>query len=157
MNKVELIIVYTVSFILIIWTFFPIYNMIVTSFKSYWEIWTTTYFPMQPTLEAYYRIFTQSYYRVELFWTWLWNSVRIALGVMVASLFIGTSTGYFISKRIISRVKRELRTLTLLACIFPSSFLSLPLFKLMGMYGLLDTDFSVILALTTLVSPYTSW
>ncbi|MEM1986739.1 MAG: carbohydrate ABC transporter permease [Nitrososphaeria archaeon] len=157
MNKVELIIVYTVSFILIIWTFFPIYNMIVTSFKSYWEIWTTTYFPMQPTLEAYYRIFTQSYYRVELFWTWLWNSVRIALGVMVASLFIGTCTGYFISKRIISRVKRELRTLTLLAYIFPSSFLSLPLFKLMGMYGLLDTDFSVILALTTLVSPYTSW
>jgi multiple sugar transport system permease protein len=157
LKKVELLAVYILSFIIIFWTFLPIYNMIVTSLKTFEDVWTQTYFPPHPTLEAYYVVFTQSYFRVELFWTWLWNSVRVAFGVMLLSLFIGICTGYVISKKVTFRFKDELRLLTLAAYIFPASFLSLPLFRLMGLYGLLDTDISVILALTTLVSPYNSW
>jgi len=157
LSKIEHIAVYVISIIALVWIFVPIYNMIVTSFKPFDEVWTTSYLPLKPTLEAYYLVFTQSYYRVELFWTWLWNSVRIAAGVMVVSFLISICTGYVISKRVISRLKSELRILTLLAYIFPASFLSIPLFKLMGMYGLLDTDFSIILALGTLVTPYCSW
>jgi multiple sugar transport system permease protein len=157
LKKVELLAVYVLSFIMMFWTFLPIYNMIVTSFKTFGDVWTQTYFPPHPTLEAYYAVFTQSYFRVELFWTWLWNSVRVAFGVMLLSLFIGICTGYVISKKVTFRFKNELRLLTLAAYIFPASFLSLPLFRLMGLYGLLDTDISVILALTTLVSPYNSW
>ncbi len=156
-SKVEYVAVYVLSIITLIWIFLPIYTMIVTSFKPFDEVWTTSYLPLKPTLEAYYRVFTQSYYRVELFWTWLWNSVRIAVGVMIVAFSISICTGYVISKRVFSRLKSEYRMITLLAYIFPSSFLSIPLFRLMGMYGLLDTDYSVILALSTLVSPYCSW
>ncbi|MGQ9781867.1 MAG: carbohydrate ABC transporter permease [Nitrososphaeria archaeon] len=156
-SKAEYLAVYILSAITLVWIFLPIYTMIVTSFKPFDEVWTTSYLPLKPTLEAYYRVFTQSYYRVELFWTWLWNSIRIAVGVMLMAFVISICTGYVISKRVFSHLKSEFRMITLLAYIFPASFLSIPLFRLMGMYGLLDTDYSVILALGTLVAPYCSW
>jgi len=156
-RTIEKILANFLALIIIGWIFFPIYTMVVTSFKTYQDIWFTTYLPPNPTVESFITVFTQSYFRVELFWTWLWNSIRIALEVMGLSLLIGICTGYVLSKRIAFRLKSELRTLTLLAYIFPASFLSIPLFKLMSTYGLLNTDISVVLALSTLVAPYNAW
>jgi len=156
-SKIEHITVYVISIIFMIFILMPVYNMIITSFKPFDEVWTTSYFPLRPTLEAYYQVFTQSYFRVQFFWTQMWNSVRIAFGVMGISIFLAICTGYVISKRVTSRLKSGLRTVTLLAYIFPASFLSIPLFRLMGMYGLLDSDYALIFTLGTLVTPYASW
>jgi len=156
-SKIEHITVYMISIIFMIFILMPIYNMIITSFKPFDEVWTTSYLPLRPTFEAYYEVFTQSYFRVQFFWTQMWNSARIAFGVMGLSIFLAICTGYVISKRVTSRLKSGLRTLTLLAYIFPASFLSIPLFRLMGMYGLLDSDYALIFTLGTLVTPYASW
>jgi ABC-type glycerol-3-phosphate transport system permease component len=38
LKKVELLAVYVLSFIMMFWTFLPIYNMIVTSFKTFGDV-----------------------------------------------------------------------------------------------------------------------
>ena len=144
---------------LAIWTFLPFYNMVITSFKTWEDVWVTSYLPQRPTLEPYITVITQSYFRVEKFWLWMWNSVRIALEVMVISVFIGLLAGYAISEK--SKFSRKMKSVvanvSLLSYIFPVSLLSIPLFILMYTYKLLNTDWSVSLSLATLVSPFNAW
>jgi multiple sugar transport system permease protein len=47
--------------------------------------------------------------------------------------------------------------MALFTYIIPSSFLSIPLFKLMADYNLLGTKLSVVLAMITFTSPYAVW
>jgi multiple sugar transport system permease protein len=47
--------------------------------------------------------------------------------------------------------------MALFTYIIPSSFLSIPFFKIMGDYDLLDSYWSVILAMITFASPYAMW
>lgn len=144
---------------LILWTFLPIYNMIVTSFKTWDDIWITTYLPPKPTLEAYLAVLTQSYFRVEKFWLWMLNSLRIALETMALSLLVGLLAGYAISNKskISLRARSCVANVSLLSYIFPASLLSIPLFALMMYYKLLNTDWAVSLSLTALVSPFNTW
>jgi multiple sugar transport system permease protein len=47
--------------------------------------------------------------------------------------------------------------MTLFTYIIPASFLSIPFFKIMGDYDLLDTYWALIAAMTTFASPYALW
>ena len=47
--------------------------------------------------------------------------------------------------------------MTLFTYIIPASFLSIPFFKIMADYDLLDTYWALILAMTTFASPYALW
>jgi len=148
-----------ISLIVLVWTIFPIYNMIITSFKPWREVWMATYFPHHPTLEAYITIINQSYFRVHKYWLWLWNSIRVSLEVMVLGALIGLLAGYTICERSALRsfIKGTARMISLLVYIFPASLLSIPIYILLMNYRLLNTDIGLALSLATLVSPFNAW
>jgi len=157
--KIKDVLVSFISIILLAWTLFPIYNMVVTSFESYEDIWRANYLPPKPTIEPYLQAVTQSYWRLHLFWNWLWNSLKIALLVVSSSVIVSSLFGYSISnKSMLNRkIKDILSTTSILAYIFPSSLLSIPIFILMFKYNLLNTDLSLALALSILTIPFNSW
>jgi len=148
-----------VALLLLLWTLFPLYNMIVTSLESYEEVWKTNYLPPKPTIEPYLQAITQSYWRLHLFWEWLWNSLRIAFLVALTSVIVSSLFGYSISNKssLSRRVKDALSTTSIFAYIFPSSLLSIPMFILMLKYNLLNTDVGLTLALSILTIPFNSW
>jgi len=148
-----------VALLLLLWTLFPLYNMIVTSLESYEEVWKTNYLPPKPTIEPYLQAITQSYWRLHLFWMWLWNSLRIAFLVALTSVIVSSLFGYSISNKssLSRRVKDALSTTSIFAYIFPSSLLSIPMFILMLKYNLLNTDVGLTLALSILTIPFNSW
>jgi len=158
LRKLDLLISF-IALILIIWTLFPVYNMIVTSLLTYDEVWRMPYFPPKLFFGAYLEVITQSYWRLTLFWTWLWNSLRISFLVALLSLMVSSLFGYSISNKssLSRRTKDILNTTSMLAYIFPSSLLSIPIYVLMFKYNLLDTDLGLVLALSMLTIPFNAW
>src|SRR5207244_8602971 len=72
----------------------------------------------------------------------------MALVAAVAAL------GSFAMARLHFRFRRFVSGLTLFTYVIPSSFLSIPLFKMMAYYEVIDTKLSLILAMVTLAATY---
>jgi multiple sugar transport system permease protein len=47
--------------------------------------------------------------------------------------------------------------LALFTYFIPAAFLAVPMYKTMGMYGLLNSDWALVLAMVTVASPYAIW
>ena len=47
--------------------------------------------------------------------------------------------------------------LALFTYFIPAAFLAIPMYKAMGMYGLLNSRWSLVLAMVTLAAPYAIW
>lgn len=158
MRKQELL-VSLAALVLLAWTLFPIYNMVVTSLESYEEVWKTNYLPPNPSLDQYMQVITQSYWRLNLFWVWLWNSLRTGFLVALLSVVVSSLFGYSISNKssLGRKMKDTLGTVSILAYVFPSSLLSIPMFILMLTYSLLNTDLGLTLALSILTMPFNAW
>src|SRR6267143_2057152 len=65
--------------------------------------------------------------------------------------------GSFAMARINFRFRRWVSGLTLFTYVIPSSFLSIPFFRMMADYDLIDTKLAVVLAMATFASPYALW
>jgi len=142
--------------IILVWTVFPIYYMVTLSLVKEEDLFKPSLYVARPTLENYSMTVMQSNYLVNEFRIQLFNSVVIALLTTSAVLVVGT-LGSFALARIRFRGSRLISSMTLFTYIIPSSFLSIPLFKLMADYNLLGTKLSVVLAMITFTSPYAVW
>jgi multiple sugar transport system permease protein len=139
-----------------VWTLFPAYYMLVLSFTPTEELFRPEYWVKHPTLNLYkFVVFEESVF-VKFFWRWMANSVFIAGATMLAVLVVA-SLGSFALGRLRFGGARLISGMTLFTYIIPASFLSIPFFKIMGDYDLLDTYWSLILAMTTFASPYALW
>jgi multiple sugar transport system permease protein len=47
--------------------------------------------------------------------------------------------------------------LALLTYFIPAAFLAVPMYKTMGVYGILNNQWSLILAMVTIATPYSIW
>jgi multiple sugar transport system permease protein len=74
--------------------------------------------------------------------------------VVVAAV---AALGSFAMARINFRFRRWVSGLTLFTYVIPSSFLSIPFFRMMADYDLIDTKLAVVLAMVTFASPYALW
>jgi len=81
---------YGVCVLLLIWTVFPVYYMVMLSLVSWEDLFKPRLYVANPTFENYYQTFTQSNYFVSQFWVQMYNSVSIALMTTAAVLVIGT-------------------------------------------------------------------
>jgi multiple sugar transport system permease protein len=142
--------------IVTVWTLFPIYYMLTLSFTPTTELFRPEYWVKHPTLESYRFIALQQSVFVKFFWRWMGNSVVVAAVTMVGVLIVA-ALGSFALGRIRFGLGRMISGMALFTYIIPSSFLSIPFFKIMGDYDLLDTYWSVILAMITFASPYAMW
>jgi multiple sugar transport system permease protein len=84
------------------------------------------------------------------------NSFVIALTVGALTLLVATTCAFAIS-RLKVRGGRTVMNLALFTYFIPAAFLAVPMYKTMGLYGLLNNQWALILAMVTIASPYCIW
>jgi multiple sugar transport system permease protein len=142
--------------LILIWTLFPVYYMSMMSLVPEEELFKPELYVAHPTLNNYVSTAKQSNYLVSRFWVQLYNSLMIGLATTAIVLVVG-ATGSFALARLHFRGSRSISSMALFTYIIPSSFLSIPFFKLMADYDLLNTKTALILAMITFTSPYAVW
>ena len=112
--------------------------------------------PKDPTLDNFRIVMEQKHFYLYHFWQQLGNSFLIAFAVAGITLFIATTAAFSIS-RLRVRGGRTVMNMALLTYFIPAAFLAVPMYKTMGNYGLLNNQWSLILAMVTIASPYCIW
>ena len=141
---------------LFLWTMIPIYHMVLFSISPRNEATMGRLWPKNPTLSNFAFVFEQKHFYLDHFWTQLGNSLFIAVSVSILTLAVSTCAAFAIS-----RLKvwggRTVMNLALFTYFIPAAFLAVPMYKTMGNYGLLNSQWSLILAMVTIASPYCIW
>jgi multiple sugar transport system permease protein len=140
----------------LIWTLLPIYHIVLFAVSSKDEAFSGNLWPEHPTLRNFAIVFNQDNYFLNHFWLQLWNSLLIAVAVGVLTLVVATAAAFAIS-RIKVRGGRTVMNLALFTYFIPAAFLAVPMYKAMGVYGLLNHQWALILAMVTIASPYAIW
>jgi multiple sugar transport system permease protein len=140
----------------LLWTLLPIYHLVVLALSPKDEGTSGKLWPDHPTLQNFDIAFHQNHYYLNHFWDQIWNSVLIASAVGILTLFISTCAAFSIS-RLRLKGGRTVMNLALFTYFIPAAFLAVPMYKTMGFYGLLNSQWSLILAMVTIASPYCIW
>jgi multiple sugar transport system permease protein len=82
--------------------------------------------------------------------------VLIATAVAFITLVISTFAAFAIS-RLRVHGGRTVLNMALFTYFIPAAFLAVPMYKTMGIYGLLNSQWALILAMVTIASPYCIW
>ena len=140
----------------LLWTIIPIYHMVLFAISPRDQATSGRLWPKNPTLDNFAFVFRQKHFYLEHFWTQLGNSLVIALSVGVLTLAISTMAAFAIS-RLKVRGGRTVMNLALFTYCIPAAFLAVPMYKTMVNYGLLNSQWALILAMVTIASPYCIW
>ena len=139
-----------------IWTLLPIYNLFLFSISTKEEAFAGKLWPDHPTLRNFELVFREQHHFLGFFWRQLWNSLLIAVSVGVLTLVVATTAAFAIS-RLKARGGRFVLNCALFTYFIPAAFLAVPMYKAMGTYGLLNSQWALILAMITIASPYAIW
>jgi multiple sugar transport system permease protein len=140
----------------LLWTLVPVYHMFLFAISERDSATSGRLWPKNPTLQNFDFVFQQKHYYLDHFWVQLGNSVFIAAAVGAITLFIATCAAFAIS-RLKVRGGRTVMNLALFTYFIPAAFLAVPMYKTMSVYGLLNSQWSLILAMVTIASPYCIW
>jgi multiple sugar transport system permease protein len=142
-----------ISAVLLIWTLVPIYNMVMVSLEGHDDVFSSRIAPAYPSLHGYWLVVTQGYWYLEYFWHQYANSVYLGVAVTFFTLLIGSMTSFTIT-RLRIRHGWVVTNAALLTYVIPASFLSIPFYRLMDEYGMMNNLWAVIAALVTFATPY---
>jgi multiple sugar transport system permease protein len=139
--------------LVLIWTLTPIYNIVMVSLESHGDVFTNEIWPASPSLESFWIVVTQGYWYLEHFWHQFGNSLYIGVATVVLTLFIGSLASFSIGRM---RIRHGwlVSNAALLTYVIPASFLAIPFYRIMGIYGLSNNPWSVIAAEVTFATPY---
>jgi multiple sugar transport system permease protein len=140
----------------LLWTLIPVYHMFLFAISGRDSATSGRLWPKEPTLQNFDIVFQQKHFYLYHFWHQLANSVVIALAVGAITLIVATAAAFSIS-RLKVRGGRTVMNLALFTYFIPAAFLAVPMYKTMGNYGLLNNQWSLILAMVTIASPYCIW
>src|SRR5881628_3772871 len=141
---------------ILLWTLIPIYHIFLFSISSKDSAFSGALWPDKPTLRNFGTIVREEHFYLHHFWVQIWNSLWIAVAVGALTLTIATCAAFAIS-RLKVRGGRTVMNLALFTYFIPAAFLAVPMYKTMGVYGLLNSQWSLILAMVTIASPYAIW
>ncbi len=149
-SNTALVLLYAV---LLVWTFTPIYNMVMIALEHEGDVYGSSIVPVQPSLDSFWVVFTQGYWYLEHFWDQFGNSAFIAGMVTFLVLLIASLTSFTVGRM---RIRNGwlLTNAALLTYVIPASFLAIPFYLIMNHYGLANNPWSVIAALVTFATPY---
>jgi multiple sugar transport system permease protein len=139
-----------------IWTMFPIYHLFLFAISERDSATSGRLWPKNPTLQNFQTVFKQEHFYLNHFWVQFGNSFLIAITVGALTLFISTSAAFAIS-RLKVKGGRTVLNLALFTYFIPAAFLAVPMYKTMSTYGLLNSQWALILAMVTIASPYCIW
>ena len=140
----------------LIWTLLPIYHLLLFALSPKEAAFSGKLWPDNPTLHNFGVVFRQEHFYLHHFWQQFWNSIVIAVATGVITLLIATSAAFAIS-RLKVKGGRAIMNLALFTYFIPAAFLAVPMYRTMGLYGLLNSHWSLILAMVTIASPYAIW
>ena len=140
----------------LIWTMLPIYHLLLFAISPKEQAMGGQLWPDHPTLRNFAIVFRQDHHYLNFFWLQMWNSLVIAVAVGLITLMIATGAAFAIS-RLKVRGGRMAMNLALLTYFIPAAFLAVPMYKTMGVYGILNNQWSLILAMVTIATPYSIW
>ena len=140
----------------LLWTLVPIYHMVLFAISERDSATSGRLWPKNPTLQNFNIVFERKHFYLDHFWQQMGNSLFIALAVGAITLVIATCAAFAIS-RLKVRGGRTVMNLALFTYFIPAAFLAVPMYKSMGNYGLLNSQWALILAMVTIASPYCIW
>lgn len=139
-----------------LWTLIPIYHLFLFAISKKDTAFAGNLWPSHPTLANFGTVFRQEHYFLNNFWLQFWNSVFIAAMTGALVLLIATFAAFAIS-RLKARGGRLVMNLALFTYFIPAAFLAVPMYRTMGLYGLLNSQWALILAMVAIASPYAIW
>jgi len=139
--------------VLIVWSLAPIYNMIVIALSAHDDIFAGTIWPENPTLNSFYVVVTEGFWYLDHFWHQFGNSFFVGLMTMIFTLLIGSLASFTVG-RMRLRNGWLLTNAALMTYVIPASFLAIPFYRIMQIYGLTNHLWAVIAAITTFATPY---
>jgi multiple sugar transport system permease protein len=140
----------------LLWTLVPVYHMLLFAISNKDSAFAGKLWPDEPTLRNFQLVFQQKHHYLNHFWSQLWSSVLIAFMTGAFTLMIATGTAFAIS-RLKIKGGRWVMNFALFTYFIPAAFLAVPMYKAMGLYGLLNSRTAMIIAMVTLASPYAIW
>jgi multiple sugar transport system permease protein len=140
----------------LLWTMLPIYHLFLFAISPKESAFAGNFWPTHPTLRNFQIVFEQKHHYLGHFWLQLWNSFVIAVAVGVITLLVATAAAFAIS-RLKVKGGRVVMNLALFTYFIPAAFLAVPMYRTMGVYGLLNNHWALILAMVTLAAPYAIW
>ena len=142
-----------VGIAVLIWTLAPIYNIVSVALEPHGDVFTNDLWPAKPSLESFWVVMTQGHWYLEYFWEQFGNSLYIGVATVVLTLLIGSLTSFSIGRM---RIRHGwlVSNAALLTYLIPASFLAIPFYRIMHIYGLSNSVWSVIAAEVTFATPY---
>jgi len=141
---------------LLIWTMLPIYHLLLFAISPKDSAFAGNLWPTHPTLRNFAIVFGEQHYYLSHFWRQLFNSLLIAVSVGVITLLIAATAAFAIS-RLKAKGGRLVMNLALFTYFIPAAFLAVPMYRTMGLYGLLNSKWALIWAMVAIASPYAIW
>ena len=142
-----------IAFVIAVWSVLPIYNMVTIALDSHDDIFSGQLWPEHPSLESFRVVATEDFWYLAQFWHQFGNSFFVGLTTMVLTLVIGSLASFTIG-RMRLRNAWLLSNAALMTYVIPASFLAIPLYRIMQIYGLTDSLWAVILSIVTFATPY---
>jgi multiple sugar transport system permease protein len=141
------------GFVLIVWSIVPIYNMVLIALDSHNDIFSGAIWPPNPSLESFRIVWTEGFWYLEHFWHQFGNSFYVGLMTMFLTLLIGSLASFTVG-RMRLRNGWLLTNAALLTYVIPASFLAIPFYRIMQIYGLGNNILAVVAAEVTFATPY---
>lgn len=141
--------------VLLIWSLTPVYNMLLIALDP--EGGETEFagiiWPPEPSLESFRVVMSQGYWFIEHFWQKFGNSFYIGLLTMFLTVLIGSLASFALGRMRLSK-SWLVTSAPLLTYAIPASFLVIPFYRIVHLYGLSDSLWAVIAADVTFATPY---
>jgi multiple sugar transport system permease protein len=152
-NTAGVIIKYSILVLIMLFLLFPVYWVLITSFKTNMEAYRfpPTPIPEKPGLGAYINLFT----KYNDFFTYYKNNFVVSGATALFTCVLAILGGYALA-RFRFRWNRWIVAALLLSQMFPVISRMISLYDLMGKAHLINTHAGLILALTAAMLPFTS-
>ncbi len=139
--------------VLVIWSLGPIYPMVMVALDSHDDVFSTHIFPPSPTLHSFWIVITQGYWYLSFFWHQFANSFYVGFATTVLTLLIGSLTSFVIGRMRI-RGGWIVGNMALVTYVIPASFVAIPFYRIMQIYGWGNSLWSVTAAYVAFTTPY---
>ncbi len=148
------VVIWSILVIALVWSLFPFYWMIVTSFKTDLDVYKVPpdMWPRAVTFDNIIKLFREGSMIPRFFW----NSLLSGVATVVVTIVLATLAGYALS-RLRFRFRHKVLIGILVTQMFPMVVLLIPLYMLYIKAQLLNTWIGLILAYTSFALPFGVW
>jgi multiple sugar transport system permease protein len=134
---------------------FPIYYMVITTFKQNGDLYAPKNFPLWFNQSATLSHISYLFHKT-LFARWLGNSYLIALGTVAITLFCAVPAGYALARLNLPGAG-PLSIGIFLTYLVPPSLLFIPLSQIISRLHLTDSIWALIIVYPTFTIPFCTW